>query len=79
MKEKITKKVIAQVELLSSKIITDNDYNIFSNGFLDSLNVLHIILFMETEFGIVINPYEISIENLNSINKITNFIFVKIK
>lgn len=62
---------------MSSSFIKNNDFNIFSNGFLDSLNVLHIILFMETEYGLEINPYDLSIDNLNSVNKITDFIISK--
>jgi acyl carrier protein len=77
MRENIKEKIINEVELLASKKIESDDFEIFSNGYLDSLNVLHIIIFMESEFKIQINPYDISIDALSSINKITDFVLSK--
>lgn len=77
MRETVKEKIIHEVELLASKKIENDDFEIFSNGYLDSLNVLHIIMFMESEFKIQINPYDISIDALSSINKITDFILSK--
>ena len=77
-KDYIEQKIIEQVELLSSKKVPDNDYDIFTKGFLDSLNVLHIIMFIESEFQIQVNPYDLSLDVLNSINKIVNFIQTKL-
>jgi len=77
MREKIKEKITNEVELLASKKVESSDFEIFSNGYLDSLNVLHIIIFMESEFKIQINPYDISIDALSSVNKITDFILSK--
>ncbi len=77
MRNTIKEKIINEVELLASKKIESDDFEIFSNGYLDSLNVLHIIIFMESEFNIQINPYDISIDALSSINKITDFVLSK--
>jgi len=77
MRESIKEKIISEVELLASKKVENDDFEIFSQGYLDSLNVLHIIIFMESEFKIQINPYDISIDALSSINKIVDFILSK--
>ena len=74
MREEIRKKVLNEVESLASKKVIDDDFDIFSNGYLDSLNVLHIIVFIESEFNTKINPYDLSIDVLSSINKIVDFI-----
>ena len=77
MRKTIKEKITNEVELLASKKVDSDDFEIFSNGYLDSLNVLHIIIFMESEFKIKINPYDISIDALSSVNKITDFILSK--
>jgi len=77
MRESIKEKIISEVELLASKKVENDDFEIFSQGYLDSLNVLHIIMFMESEFKIQINPYDITIDALSSINKITDFVLSK--
>ena len=76
--EEIKSKVRNEIENLAAKQVPNDDFNIFGEGFLDSLNVLHIILFMETEFGMKINPYDLHIDVLNSVNKIVSFIESKI-
>jgi acyl carrier protein len=78
MRTEITNKIIQEIELLSSQKIPNPDFNIFSQGFLDSLNVLHIIVFIETEFCIQVDPYDISIDVLSSVNKIVDFIESKL-
>lgn len=63
-----------EIELLASKEVPDNDFEIFTKGYLDSLNVLHIILMMENRFNIQVNPYDLHIDLLSSVNKIVLFI-----
>ena len=72
--EKILEKVKEQVNALASGPIDDPDMEIFKSGFLDSLNVIHIISFIEAEFGIRINPFDITLDTLGSLNKICDYI-----
>ncbi len=74
MNKNIREKVVNEIELLSSKKIADDDFEIFSDGCLDSLNVLHIIFFIESEFDIQVNTYDVTIDALSSVNKIVDFI-----
>ena len=74
----IQAKVIHEVELLASKSIEDPGDEIFKSGFLDSMNVLHIISFLEEEFKISIDPFDISLETLDSVTKIVQFVEKKL-
>jgi len=71
----IKNKIIDEIELLAKAKIVDNDEVIFGQDkLLDSLNVLHILLFIELNFNIKINTKELSIENFNTVNKIVSYI-----
>ena len=71
----IKNKIIDEIELLAKAKIVDNDELIFGKDkLLDSLNVLHILLFIELNFNIKINTKELSIENFNTVNKIVSYI-----
>ena len=76
--EEIRKKVLLEVENLSGKKVPDDNYEIFTRGYLDSLNVLHLIVFIENTYKIKINPFDISIDTLGTVNKIVEFIQEKI-
>lgn len=68
-------KILNEIELLSNKKLTNYDEEIFGkNGLLDSLNVLHIMIFIEREFNIQLNPEDITLENFGTVNKIYQLI-----
>lgn len=50
------------------------DELLFSSGRLDSLNSLRLLLALEGEFGVSISPLDVSLEDVDSINKITGTI-----
>ena len=77
-RDQIEQKIKNEIELIAGKEVTDNDMEIFKDGFLDSLNVMHIIVFMETEFKLSINPFDLTIDMLSSVNKIVDFVMKKI-
>ena len=47
---------------------------LFSTGTLDSVSAIDLVLFLETTFGIKINPIDISIDDLDTIDKISEFV-----
>ena len=47
---------------------------LFSTGTLDSVSAIDLVLFLETTFNIKINPIDISIDDLDTINKISEFV-----
>lgn len=55
-----------------------NDGSFLDNGIIDSTGIMELVIFVESEFGIVIKDIEIVPENLDSINNLSNFIIRKI-
>jgi len=75
----IKKQIVDEIELLAKAKVKDNNEIIFGKEkLLDSLNVLHVLLFIEINFGIKVNTQELTIENFNTINKIVNYIGIKL-
>lgn len=70
-------KVRSEIEALAACKISDPDAEIFKLGLLDSLNILNIIIFIENEFSLKINPFDINLDTLGSITRICNFIETK--
>lgn len=52
----------------------DAETSLFQGQLLDSLNLVELITFVETRFGIKVAPSEVSIDNLDTVNRIVNFI-----
>lgn len=73
-REEILRKVKAEVEALAAVTVDDPDALIFKSGILDSLNVLNIITFIENEFKIQINPFDVNLDILGSIQLISDYV-----
>ena len=54
-----------------------DDLNLLENGIIDSMGVLKMVIFLETEFNIALEPEEIDPNNLNSINTISQLVAEK--
>lgn len=74
---KIETKVRSEIEALAACKISDPDVEIFKSGLLDSLNILNIIIFIENEFSLKINPFDINLDTLGSITRICDYIETK--
>lgn len=55
-----------------------DDTLLLENGILDSTGVIELVTFIEATFGVIVEDEEIIPENLNSCNRITEFIQTKI-
>jgi len=55
--------------------ITENEYEmkLFTGGILDSFSVVDVVLFVESEENVKMDPGELIMENLDSITKILRF------
>lgn len=51
-----------------------NDSSFLEEGFIDSTGVMQLVSFLEDEFSIRVNDEELTPENLDSINRVTDFI-----
>jgi methoxymalonate biosynthesis acyl carrier protein len=57
--------------------LTD-DENIFASGYVNSLFAMQLIMFLEQEFEIQVDSDDLDLENLETINVITNLVARKL-
>ena len=63
-----------EIETLSGKPLQDIDQKIFESGYLDSLNLLHMITFIESKFSIPIEPFDVNIDTFGTISDMANYV-----
>lgn len=61
---------------LSPDSISD-ETGLFSEGYLDSFSILDLIMFLEANAGIRVDPIEVSLDNLDSIDRILAYVASK--
>jgi acyl carrier protein len=71
-KEKV-KSYIQQAAYVEKDKIQDNSM-IFKEGYFDSMGFITLISFLEEEFGIQTDDADLTEENFESINAITDFV-----
>ena len=52
----------------------DNETDLIMSGVIDSLDIVHLITFIQKEFELKIPPTEITVENFSSISKIADYL-----
>jgi len=52
----------------------DTDESLLTNGILDSLGVLDVVAFLETEFKITVTDGDLPPENFESLGRLTAFV-----
>ncbi len=72
--EDIRAKTKAFIARFFQNIELQDDQDIFAMGFVNSLFAMQLVLFVESEFGIVVENDELDIDNFRSISAITNLI-----
>jgi acyl carrier protein len=67
-------------KFILNEILRDTTYRIkpdeplISGGLIDSFSVVQIAVFVEQEFGIVIPDADLTVENMDTLDKITQLI-----
>jgi len=56
----------------------DPDESLLTNGILDSLGVLDVVAFLETEFKITVTDEDLLPENFESLGRLTAFVEEKL-
>jgi acyl carrier protein len=51
-----------------------NDQDIFAAGFVNSLFAMQLVMFVEKEFNIQIQNYDLSLDNFRSVDAIANLV-----
>lgn len=67
------------IEFLKNKMGVDTsdiekDTKLFSSGILDSFSMVELVIFIEKSADIKLNPTDLRLDNLDSIERILNFI-----
>ena len=69
--------------IAESILFSDSGYpyedstSFLDNGIVDSMSVMDLVLFSEKEFGVTISDPEITPENFDSVENLSNFIRAK--
>jgi acyl carrier protein len=56
--------------------LDDND-SLLGSGIIDSMGVMEVIAFIETEFGVDVDDEEVTEENLGSIRAISRYVVAR--
>lgn len=65
-------------QVFPNQDIDDND-DIFSRGFVNSLMAMQLVTFVENEFGLLISSDDLNFDNFKSVEAITSFVRKKHK
>lgn len=60
--------------LFGDETSLQDDTSFLESGIIDSTGMLELIMFLETKFGIRVEPEEMVPENLDSISRLVDFI-----
>ncbi len=75
MKREITDKIIELASALGNDVSGLRDDEILpEKGYLDSASIIELVVWLEDYFEITLEDSEITLENLGSINAMTNYI-----
>lgn len=55
----------------------DSGDSLLEKGVIDSTGIMEVILFLEEEFGVIVEDEEMVPENLDSVNNLVKFIALK--
>lgn len=56
----------------------DNDASFLETGVVDSTGVMELVAFVQSQFGVTVEPQEIVVENFDSISKVARFVRQKL-
>lgn len=70
LNEYISRELVGQSELLPLK----NNTLLLKSGILDSLSLLKLVLFLEQQFGVIVDTEELLPENFETIDAICVFL-----
>ncbi len=74
--ERIHQWIVGHFPLAKERDIGPTD-SLLESGIVDSLGTLDIVLFLEQEFGFVVEDEEMVADHFESIESITNFVGLK--
>jgi acyl carrier protein len=66
-------------ELMSDKpgAVVANDEHLIESGIVDSLGIFLLIAFIDSAFGVKIQPEDVVLDNFQSVNTITDLVLAR--
>ena len=61
-------------ELLSGRIECKEDDDLLADGMVDSVGIMRLVMFVETDLGVKIPPEDLTVENLRTVNVLSEFL-----
>lgn len=75
--EKIRKYIADNILFTNNGYPYPDDASFLENGIIDSMNVLELVVFVEDNFGIVVDDQDVVPENFDSIGRLSSFVIHK--
>jgi acyl carrier protein len=72
------RRFVASTFLLDEAAPVDDDQSFLDSGIIDSTGVLHLVMFLQTHFGLEISDEELVPEHLDSVNQVAEFVRQKL-
>ncbi len=72
------RRFLADRFLFDEHAAIDREQSLIGSGVLDSTGAMELVLFLETDFRIQIEPHELVPNNLDSITRINEFVSAKL-
>ena len=80
IRDSLVKFLIDRLELpFGDDAELDNDTHLFDYGYLDSLDSLVLLTFLEKTFKVAVSTDDLIDNSLNTVNEITDFVFSRLK
>ncbi len=77
IEEKIRCFIVTRLYYAEDNPIADED-SFLETGVIDSMGVMELVAFVQTEFGVEVAQHDIVVENFDSIRKLANFVKLKL-
>ena len=79
VKNKIRQYIVNMAEIQPDDKDFSDEINLYKYGYLDSIDSMSVIYFLESEFDVKITKEDILLNNLETINNIANMVTDKIE
>ncbi len=73
IEHKIREFILKNLYFAEDNSIADED-SFLETGVVDSMGVMELVAFVQSEFGVEVAQHEIVVENFDSIGKLANFV-----
>lgn len=74
LEKQIRKYLAADLLYVEDTYEYDNDASFVNEGLLDSVGVMQLVAYVQSEFHITVNQMDVTLDNFDSVNKLANFI-----